>query len=601
VAVRLVVLGGLPVLFACADPIPTAPRFRVARIEPDPAAGPLRLNRELEIQFSGAVDPGSVTPDSIQVLDAHGRRAEGTFELSDFVVKFWPRPPVTPALDDGTWQPGARYTLRILGFPSPNAVRQQRTHAFLPDSLLVPLAVVDLRSGEVPFLPEDRTPFVLREPFPVRVADDGRRLIVRMSKPPDPRTITNRSFSVHDPDNRALAIDQWQIDPGKYLDDTTRGCRLDLVLRDPVGFTGRRHWLVLGEPPDLPRDYGGEPLGMFPQRKGIVEFVPLRALRGAVLHEEFDDPAGALEELLDLDQEDGILAWSGGRLRPFVLAASGAGTLGAFTPVRDTVLAAGVPFDPGDGQPVVVPDGDFQFASVRVPPGVRVVVRGPGPVAIRSQRGVRIDGVLEVECPRGPASGAAETLDAWLQDARQRGAGGPCLVVTSGGVHLGGSCALGPGAGVALRIAAVGPIGGAGLWPVGVERARVRPAGAALALPPGQLCLTAEPDPQPNLRERYRAAATSTWRRLDRIGAAQIRLVYGPAMDDARVRVTCRLVGPDPNQPEQPHVSVAGRFDPGPLLPVPGGARFAQIRVVIDLPAGPCPQLPQVEWVTLEP
>lgn len=85
----------------------------------------VQLNSRLELQFSGPVDPSSVTPASIQVRrgDGFGETVSGTFQVQGSKVFFVPKLPGLCDLSDSGLESGLDYLVQVVGYPDQFAVR----------------------------------------------------------------------------------------------------------------------------------------------------------------------------------------------------------------------------------------------------------------------------------------------------------------------------------------------------------------------------------------------------------------------------------------------------------------------------------------------
>ena len=83
------------------------------------------LNEIIEFEFSEALDPDTVRPDTIQIRQGpnFGRQVPGFFQTDGRYVKFFPRLPVLPDLSDGGLQPSTDYRITLPGQPKVAVVR----------------------------------------------------------------------------------------------------------------------------------------------------------------------------------------------------------------------------------------------------------------------------------------------------------------------------------------------------------------------------------------------------------------------------------------------------------------------------------------------
>ena len=83
------------------------------------------LNQVLIFNFSGAVDPASVSLASIQIREgpAFGISVHGVYVVDGATVRFEPRLPTLCDLSDGGFKPDTQYRVQVIGFPEEFAVR----------------------------------------------------------------------------------------------------------------------------------------------------------------------------------------------------------------------------------------------------------------------------------------------------------------------------------------------------------------------------------------------------------------------------------------------------------------------------------------------
>jgi len=83
------------------------------------------LNQVLLFNFSGSVDPATISPASIQIREgpAFGASVEGIYVVTGSTVRFEPRLPTLCDLSDSAFKPDTQYRVQVIGFPEQFAVR----------------------------------------------------------------------------------------------------------------------------------------------------------------------------------------------------------------------------------------------------------------------------------------------------------------------------------------------------------------------------------------------------------------------------------------------------------------------------------------------
>ena len=156
------------------------------------------LNEELVFFFSRDLDPGSVTSDSLRVLDASGRDVRGERRLRGDALSFLPELPCRPDLSDGGFRPGSDYTVVLGGFPRPDGLFSL-DGAPLSASLRMHFRTASPEQGTVLFLDPFAPPFPLRlrakGPPDALVLEDGR-LVLEAREPLDPSQVPRAGFEL---------------------------------------------------------------------------------------------------------------------------------------------------------------------------------------------------------------------------------------------------------------------------------------------------------------------------------------------------------------------------------------------------------------------
>jgi hypothetical protein len=404
---RILVLPlGALLLAGCARQATTPePALRVERVTP--AVGErLFLNGAIRVEFNTEIDPLSVTPSTLRVVDERGNTVPGARRIGARSVTFEPVPPRLADLSDGTFQANRVYRLQVSGFPLAHAVRSPSGRV-LQEGFTREFRTVDLQPQGYPspLLPVGLgiEPFRVRSEGPLsrQIAAGSGRVQIQFSLPVLPTSLSRLGFEVmilrFNPDQR-------DGDPERFFPQEVRVLSLPQPI-DP--YPGSTVELVLGDDVDLVegdlvavqltggahalRDYRGRELQSVPEpfipafTVAAGDRIPLASWPDG--EESFETPRWGLPSF-------GV---GPNGIQPQVCVEAGAGSLGEFRPVRDTVLRPGVPFDRGDGEMVRSQGGLFDFVVVDIPAGVTVRIVAEDSVRILSCGSIRIAGSLELE------------------------------------------------------------------------------------------------------------------------------------------------------------------------------------------------------------
>lgn len=585
---------------------PTGP-FEATRVFPtlSESGEPLLLNDAITVHFSEPVDPLSVTSDSFAVLDAEGHPVRGRLRVEGAYVTFEPEAPLSRELRDGSFLPNKRYRLVVHGYPRVDGVRSKRGRLLAEG---VGRAFVTAPEGPTAGgLPAPLRPvFAESRPFLMRVGDvgsvplpiDDPRLQLHFTLPVLPASLTTSAFEVTLLRRGGAADAIERIEPvavrllPQQPTDEFRGSTVELefgstvrahgsdrrVPLEPMDFMGVR----LAPGPAALLDYAGRPAPIQVQWCNVVPGV-------AVAVAEWPTDEGA-QLWLDSDLAvPGFEVTSRRTVQPLVRIEAGGGGLGSLRPVRDLVIRAGEPFDPGDGIPRVAPARDFEFRSIEIPEGVTVRVLGAdGPVRFLAMGRARVAGRLEFQAPSlsvGTVPGLADF--GALAEAAE------FLLLAPSGIDVTGSIVGVEGASHGpLALVTAGELSVAGTVPAGTLLAMER--AGMIATPPSG-CVPVRVRLRPGLPKGADCAA-SGWSSFlalpsDRAGSVlRIRLAV-PGM-----RTLWQVAPHDPLQRGVPDLDPA-RAAPareavdGQRIEAPAGA-FLRLRLQADLRAGePLPEL----------
>ncbi|MGE3172965.1 MAG: Ig-like domain-containing protein [Planctomycetota bacterium] len=552
--------------------VPPPSPFTVARVYPalGPSQLPLLLNDAITVYFTEPVDPMTVTRDSVAVLDREGHPVRGTLRVDASWVTFQPEPPLLPELSDGSLQPDTEYRLSIAGYPRVDGVRSADGR-LLDGGAQVPFRtaprdVTALGLGlPAPLRPApDERPFLLRPPETgtVPLPADDPRVQLHFTTPILPGSVTPAAFEISlarggvgagieviEP--RAVRLlPRMPVDelPGSTVEIEfgaevrVRGSDRTLTLQ-PDDFVGVQ--LVLGDA--SLRDYAGR------QPPIQVQWCEVIAGMAVTVAEwpDLDEAGRAFDAGAELP---GFEVTEAGDIRPLVRLEAGDGHLGAFRPMRDTVLVPGQPFDRGDGAQVAAPDGVFAFTAIDVPAGVTVRIdASAGPVLLQAMGRIRVTGRIEV---LGAAPNWAPR-PGQVVDVSVLRAGVAVVLLAAGGIDLRGAVtapALAGGNGAPLALVTAGELTLSGVVPPGTVLATER--GNSLAAPAADRCVAVRVRLEPGVPPgtEVLCSAYTPFRALpaDR-GAASARI----ERTDPALRVAWQTLPPDPRRRDLPDLDPA--------------------------------------------
>lgn len=372
----------------------------------------VRLNETLQFQFSAELDRASITPASFAVEDAAGRKAEGEILLRAGTLQFVPDLPRQAGLIDGGLLPGRTYTVRLLGFPAPDGLRGLGGEP-LEASAVLQFKTAGAAGDQAVFVPPISESLPLAFDCRQRVVGPLEPILLETREAVDPRSLHGdlfRLFPARSPAGEALPESEQAIPLQASLNENTSSravVELRPVRRDrsvpwfralPAG----SYYLVEVPEEERFRTLGGNPIA------------PVWTLAGASWHElrvgdasrsvrreEFDDEKAGSP--LPFEEADGTAYLGGdGRVAVRFPAAAGSGSRGP-VPDLSSFLSDGAERAGGvdlHATRAVLPAGETLDLSALA-----------GPVVLRAQRSLRIEGVLR---RRGEAD--SPSVERWLQE-----------------------------------------------------------------------------------------------------------------------------------------------------------------------------------------
>ncbi len=432
--------------------------FTAVRIKPDGER--VILNQEITVYFSKPIEPLSVTPDTVRVVDSQGHAvAPAGIDVGSQSLSVRPRPPITPSLSDGTLRPDSDYTLEIAGYPQTNAVRS-RDGRVLEHAVRRPFRTVGLSGRDDyahPLLPVGMgdEPFTLDPARRLDALMETGELRLHFTLPPSPPSVTPAAFVVHAWDGVAQALRRVSVRSATIVPDASdrffgSTVSLQLSADPPLQADDNVDLLIAQEGPHALVDYRGRPIrsaARFGGQRLQVHVQPGSHAR------VFEVAATDQPVLTPVDPaRPGFEVRDGNRITPLVRLAAGEGELG---PLRPTASVRWSPPARFDAQGAVV-----SLASLEIPEGVRLTIAGvPGPLRLLVSGAIRIDGELLLETAMGPPWDP--TLGSWLVETELAGVAG-CTLIAGGDIRIGGRVAHvhegDPSLGPALALVAGGGI-----------------------------------------------------------------------------------------------------------------------------------------------
>lgn len=387
-------------LLACARDLAPPRRLVLEQVRPGEGRR-LLLNEPIRLVFSTALDPLSVTRDSVSLVGESGLAAPGRWIVKDRELLFLPRPVLAPTLADGGYSPGGDYVLHLRGFPHVNGLRSLAGE---------PLVKTHQRRFQVTVIDGEDAPFLDESPF----RSESVRLGALLGQAPKPVIEGEplRLVCLEPLDPSTLDASQFWIDREVQRSAADEQGRETLVSERERGYSKVTARLVRNNPPGTRSQF--EPCA-------VIELTPTRALLGepgvsfilmsspevtladfagnrawprsqlsrrASFRVEPRTPSGAQSLRLEfLDREgftstrlpwvDGTAHWGDGRIQVHYPAAAGDGHEGAVEL---------------DG---LVEEGDLHAHRLSIPAGASAeLASGPGLRVLRAQGLLRVEGKL---------------------------------------------------------------------------------------------------------------------------------------------------------------------------------------------------------------
>lgn len=178
---------------ACEDPIGTPAALKLLEFR-QRDFGSVALNEELVFFFSEDLDRGSITSDSVRIVDIEGRVVAGEHLVRGGTLAFKPDLPCASNLSDGGLRPGVSYRVFLGGFPRPDGIRSQA------GELLSACLVLEFRTAEAGgagplFLDPFLGPFPL-VPYGKRLEIEEGFIVLEHGEALDPSSIPGCRFEL---------------------------------------------------------------------------------------------------------------------------------------------------------------------------------------------------------------------------------------------------------------------------------------------------------------------------------------------------------------------------------------------------------------------
>ena len=389
------------------------------------------LNEDLEFVFSHEIDPATVTQQTFRVRDEEGAVASGTWRVVGRRLLFHPAPVLLADLTGGGYRPATRYTVEFVGFPSLSSIRSvegwplDRSRRYEFETVRV-----DPANRRVVF--DDASP---GSAAPVNVSTALGRLsqgggwqleaddpiVLTCAEPLDPSSLRAEDFWLFGPGDpgasERIAVSARFVanyDEGEAPHGESAAVLELLATRH---LSPGSYELVISRGVEL-HDFGGNPVWPMGLHNLVerLEVVPYGDSTGFGATEDLTiDFVGEdrhLFTLLRVPEADGTLTWEAGRATVRYPAAAGDGHHG-----RQALLSSW----PGQGW-----EGDtldLHATRIELPADQEVEIEASGPVILRSQGSIALEGRLRRRTPPPGCPEVTEnlandkrTLSAWLEE-----------------------------------------------------------------------------------------------------------------------------------------------------------------------------------------
>lgn len=367
--------------------------LRVQSILPDESS-PLSLNQSIVVRFDRAIDPLSVTRDSVRLIDEHGQVLEPErIRVREATIELVPRVPIRASLEGGTYVPGTKLRLELACYPRPDGLRSDLGELLLHAprrSWKVVNVEERMSEGRLIFLPSSGGGAFRLVEAP-RVSPDGRRIELRFDRPCYPPSVRPSSFRLIEDMANQTAI-PLEVEPGG--EGVMRGRLVVLKAARALSPAGGFLFFSPGQaglldyrlsPLSIPRDptafhFPGlgrslriRPDSTRPPREGVVEDFRERRV-----------PVEATEDLRLPFACEGRLRWGPDGLWFPRLEWEGFRSLGDLDPPQATRdLREGATREIGVGVTRMLPESTWDFDRVEIDAEQRVYLVLPASGALR--------------------------------------------------------------------------------------------------------------------------------------------------------------------------------------------------------------------------
>lgn len=385
-------------LLGCAPDVPAPKPLVLEQVRPREGRR-LLLNEPIRLVFSTALDPISVTRDSVSLVGESGLAAPGRWIVKERELLFLPRPVLAPTLQDGGYSPNGRYVLHLRGFPHVNGLRSLEGE---------PLVQTYQRHFQVTAVDGENAPFLDESPFraeKVRLGAllgqvpviEGEPLRLVCLEPLDPSTLDASQFWIDREVQRSEADEQGRETLVRERERGYSKVTARLVRNNPPGTRGQFEpcavieltptrtligepgvsFILMSSPQVTLADFAGNPAWPRTQlsRRASFRVEPRRPTGAKSLRLEFLDREGFTSTRLAW--VDGTAHWGDGRIQVHYPAAAGDGHEGAVEldgPLQTT---------------------DLHAHRLRIPAAASVqLASGPGLRVLRAQGLLHVQGKL---------------------------------------------------------------------------------------------------------------------------------------------------------------------------------------------------------------